>query len=388
MCTTTTRPLVIFDYADTTTWDSQTLNITSVDAIPEAIISDLTLDGYGLTAIDIGRVINDSARLIIDSATPRTMTLIRTSLGGVSEGTAVAVAVDVNAGTYIQTSGSNWLNFFKLEDYPYQLLPYRFQEGFTVSTALHFTTQDLAAMTDWNDGFFFFMGTRAEDKFLRLTSTVNLATSPKSEDIENNCIGLKVDSKGAIAFRYLNDDRIAVDTTTANGVIGVGWNVVTLTYQPCEELAGGQFNPVDEDVLRCAPRRLGNLALYVNGIQVLTRCDYPEFFFKGFSGDPNQQLGVPYNLGWGGGSPGLKNGVLLAGNELADGEVIPEYGYPVTLVGLPIEKNFSGNFTGGIQTLKLWETALNFLDIRSEFNASATKYGLQPIRGGRTTFVN
>ena len=51
--------------------------------------------------------------------------------------------------------------------------------------------------------------------------------------------------------------------------------------------------------------RTGVLTIFVNGRPVFVDNDFEEIIPRRLNTDPQKQVGVPYNMSWGGGSQGL-----------------------------------------------------------------------------------
>lgn len=422
-CSACESPLLVsFDFTNEPTWVPEIFNITSDAPIPNAELSSFTVPTYGQTAVDNGEALLWTSNLVVNSNQEHTLTLKRsaslilpipvvpvenvvpivpTPTGLVPLGTA-SIASSINGGKYLQVSGAGLCNFFKVQDKPFQLLPYRYANGFSVETALFMSAPDFIAMPNWKDGVFFYMGTRAENKFSNaLHPALELLkkddpqiTLPTKTGIESNVIALRLGHDGSLSFRYVDDAGVTQDVTSPANAIKSGWSVVLLTFLPNAPLADGQQSVIDDTVLTCAPARLGKLALYVNGRMVIEKCDFMEFSFKPFEETPDpkpyaptykqtllpaapqKQTGVTYTISWGGGVTGLKNAFQYNHKTSA---LEPQERF----AGLTIENNFSGVFQGGIQYLKIWNGALTFLDARANFNQKAKSYGLYPVQGGR-----
>lgn len=428
--------LVSFNFANEPTWVPLTYEITSETSVPDAEVGSFTLSTYGQNAVDNGQALSWTDTLVINGAHERKMTLKRTAklvlppvvspvvvspvvvppvvvspvvltpvvtplTGMVPLG--VATMVDpITGGKYLQVRGAGLTNYFKIENKPFQLLPYRYENGFSMETSIFMEDGDFTAMPNWEDGIFFYMGTRAENKFANALNPIlellkkddPQITLPTKTGIESNGIALRVDRYGSLSFRYIDENGLVQSISTQAGTIKSGWSVILLTFLPTGELADGQITPIDDTVLKCAPARSGKLGLYVNGIMVLNECTFPEFSFKPFQDEatpktyaptyketllpaaPAKQGGVTYTLSWGGGVTGLKNAFQY--NHKTNALEVQE-----RFTGLTIENNFSGIFQGGIQYMKIWSKALTFLDARENFNLKSKGYNLLPIQGGR-----
>jgi hypothetical protein len=415
-CSACDSPLLAsFDFTNESTWSPLTYDITSENPIPDAEVGSLTVSTYGQTAVDNGEALLWTDKLVIAGEKERKMTLKRLAkLMPQGNDTGLAVILEpvlLGFGNFVETilgekylhlSGAGLSNFFKVEGKPYQVLPYRYENGFSMETAIYMAATDFDAMPNWEDGVFFYMGTRAENKFSdALHPELELVKKddpqlvlPTHTGIESNGIALRVGNDGSLSFRYIDGAGVVQSVSTKAGAIKPGWSVVLLTFLPTGKLGDGQITPTDDDVLRCAPVRPGKLALYVNGKMVLSECEFPEFFCKPFEKDeepkpyaptykqtllpaaPAKQAGVTYTLSWGGGVTGLKNAFQYNHKTKA---LEPQERF----AGLTIEKNFGGIFQGGIQYMKIWGEALTFFDARENFNLKAKGYGLFPIQGGR-----
>lgn len=82
----------------------------------------------------------------------------------------------IDMDTYHKLDGGFYQGFYKLKNYPVEFLPNRFRKGWTVNTLLQLPTGSTTGSTEQvlndifnNDGFIFYLGTRAENKFANLT---------------------------------------------------------------------------------------------------------------------------------------------------------------------------------------------------------------------------
>ena len=78
--------------------------------------------------------------------------------------------IDSNVGNYFKLNGGYLEGFFQLEGYNYQIIPHRFINGITIETILSLSDTTYNNITGNTDGFFYYMGTRAEDKYNTLFS--------------------------------------------------------------------------------------------------------------------------------------------------------------------------------------------------------------------------
>jgi hypothetical protein len=181
--------------------------------------------------------------------------------------------------SYNELNGGFYQGFFKLHNYPVEFLPTRMRKGWTVNMLLHFpitgttTGQTLNSIFN-NPGFIFYLGTRAENKFINLTeieisgltnnygitfddadtlysdelyslsgvtytgyynikngiaytgrtydstNPVKLSYNQKYEDIINNAFGVRITSDGKIGYRtiYATDPCYTGTTQNVSGI--------------------------------------------------------------------------------------------------------------------------------------------------------------------------
>ena len=132
--------------------------------------------------------------------------------------------------------------------------------------------------------------------------------------------------------------------------------------------------------------RMGRLKIYVNGKIHYTIENFEEIIPRALSTDKEKQLGVPFNISWGGGTQGLRENLTFSACSATTGQYIqdPE-SFPnnvlsgSSLSGLStnilIEQNFAGTFEGGISQFRMYTTPLsapevkhNFLLLKEKFN--------------------
>jgi hypothetical protein len=106
--------------------------------------------------------------------------------------------------------------------------------------------------------------------------------------------------------------------------------------------------------------RLGKLKIYVNGYLLMIIEDFEEIIPRQLNTEKEKQVGVPFNISFGGGTQGLHDHLIFSGCSLPNGPYVqdPEL-FPTdilsatTLSGLSsdilIEQNFGGSFMGAIE---------------------------------------
>jgi hypothetical protein len=133
--------------------------------------------------------------------------------------------------------------------------------------------------------------------------------------------------------------------------------------------------------------RLGTLKLYVNGYLFLVIEDFEEIIPRELNTEKEKQVGVPFNLSFGGGTQGLHDHLIFSGCSLPNGPYTqdPEL-FPnnilsaTTLSGLStnilLEQNFGGTFMGGISQFRMYVEPLSSPQIQHNFRILERKYNL------------
>ncbi len=122
--------------------------------------------------------------------------------------------------------------------------------------------------------------------------------------------------------------------------------------------------------------RKGRLKIYVNGRLIYTIEDFEEIIPRALNTDKEKQVGVPFNVSWGGGTQGLRENLtftnILGTGYTQDPECFPTNDLSgTTLSGLNtnilIEQNFAGTFEGGISQFRMYITPLTAPEVKHNF---------------------
>jgi hypothetical protein len=133
--------------------------------------------------------------------------------------------------------------------------------------------------------------------------------------------------------------------------------------------------------------RMGRLKIYVNGKVFYTIENFEEIIPRGLNTDKEKQMGVPFNISWGGGTQGLRENLTfsscgdLMGNYIQDPECFPnEVLSGTTLSGINtnilIESNFAGTFEGGISQFRMYVTPLSAPEVKHNFLILKDKFDM------------
>ena len=131
--------------------------------------------------------------------------------------------------------------------------------------------------------------------------------------------------------------------------------------------------------------RLGRLKIYVNGKPIYTLENFEEVIPRALNTDKEKQLGVPFNISWGGGTQGLHENLTfsscsgLTDNYIQDPELFPNNILSgTTLSGIStnilLEQNFGGTFDGGISQFRMYVEPLTGDEVKHNFSLLKDKF--------------
>lgn len=390
---------VHIDISDTNSWNLNTgYTVNSLISYDNAITSNITLNDFGLTQYDNGLASSLTAstsltvfnnKLILyrigeNDATGNTTTNYSSyDITGVT-------ASSSTVGNYFDLNGGYLQGYFKLADYEYELIPYRYEKGITIETWIKIDTDTFTSITGNTDGYFYFMGARAENKYSIIYSgetgvtastgislgsdNITGSTVDYEENISNNVIGFKFNSDKSISYRIIGNDGILEEKTSPNTINSTGWTHIAITYKPYEGIP-------NKDILHCYPTRKSDMNIYVNGFLFWKEKNVNELWFKPLNTEKEKQIGVPYNISWGGGSFGLKHSWHFSGSGDTEMNL---YEQDTRKNNLLIQDIYDGSFNGGIQKLRIYMKAFNITEIRHNFNTEKLSFGRNETFGGRS----
>ena len=321
----------------------------------------------------------------------------------------------------------------------YQVMPTDFPVGWTMETWIKWDnefckfsgiTSGVTTLNDYypnNKNFFFYIGTRAENKFwndfsgetgLETTTGIPLSRS-ESTDFESHiidggqnwfsiqtpswggcrlccncaCTGDTSNSvttgttynycdqlsENALGFRITDDGRIGYRKMTVTGdcynnkfritgtvmeegysepnIIPTGnsWNHIAVTYTA----GSGIKNTLPS----------GTLKFWVNGLVKYSVKDFIGLKLRALDEWSDKQIGVPFNMTWGGGTQGLIESQTFRGPDYLDRNQL-------------LQTNFAGSFEGELSQLRFYEKPLDVLEIRNNFFVDCRRYCRPDTFGG------
>ena len=184
----------------------------------------------------------------------------------------------------------------------------------------------------------------------------------------------------------LNDLRVV---TTQSSMDGQSYKLIS----PPETHSGSTTEPkvykvrFDRKWFDELDYRLGTLKLYVNGYLFLVIEDFEEIIPRELNTEKEKQVGVPFNLSFGGGTQGLHDHLIFSGCSnpfgpyIQDPELFPNNILSTTtLSGLStnilLEQNFGGTFMGGISQFRMYTEPLSSPQIQHNFRFLKDKFNL------------
>ena len=170
------------------------LTITSLDYWTEAINNGIQLNDIGLTGLDNGlvtytKISGDTGNTELTAALltstleipPKNKSFFMTKVSGFTDDYVYPILYgnDNQVGDYAQFCGGFYQGFYKLDGFDYEVLPNRVNKGWVAdfwvkkNTCTGTTGTTLNDIHPNNKGFFFYMGTRSENKFWTVFEGLN-----------------------------------------------------------------------------------------------------------------------------------------------------------------------------------------------------------------------
>jgi len=127
--------------------------------------------------------------------------------------------------------------------------------------------------------------------------------------------------------------------------------------------------------------RLGTLSFYVNGRRVHKVEDYEEIIPRQLNTNKQTQVGVAYNMSWGGGTFGLRESLIQQNIPLTGDQCTIDNNTNFVKLDLTPDRqllsdNFAGSFVGGISQMMYYIKPLTPDEIYHNFTMNRSRYGL------------
>ena len=246
-----TCKVVWYDFNEPSIYGSSTDSIYSLVTWDNAVNTGYTLNTIGLTGIDNGRILfnkgNDPTNPELLAALTGSTLVIpandkRLNLHAVSGTTRLftyqtGIKVDIFSGEYLELRGGFYQGFYKLDGDSYEVLPTRVDNAWAAEFWLkkeNLSTYSSILNNRYpnNKGFFFYMGTRAENKFWNEWAgadtgcTVSCTASTGCTDVVNEWCTVPKENEISIVGDYgmavpLDPPQVEIDLIT-NGFLIYG----------------------------------------------------------------------------------------------------------------------------------------------------------------------
>lgn len=268
---------------------------------------------------------------------------------------------------YVTLCGGFYQGFYKLEEYEYEVIPNQYKEGFTLEFWLNKDDICNVENTLPNKGIFFYWGVRSEDKFCNyfegelgkqtsegvqlspelVRTTRNYFEEPlnscndESEykylntccnNLKNNAMAFQITEENEVKVMVLRDNEdcesqeqgefVLEEYYTNPQVVKTGqWHQIVVKYKPYFEE-------------ECSSNKTkGQLSIFVDGFLQLLVEEFRVFIPYGLDTHRSKQIGVPYNMSFGGGTQGQLENITYGGFDAgtATDDTIT-YEYKITLI--------------------------------------------------------
>ena len=194
-------------------------------------------------------------------------------------------------------------------------------------------------------------------------------TSNYCDQLSENALGFRITDDGRIGYRKMtvagncfNNKFIITGTTIEEGYsepntipTGNTWNHIAVTYTA----GSGIKNTLPS----------GTLRFWINGLVKYKVEDFIGLQLRALDEWSDKQIGVPFNMSWGGGTQGLAESQTFGGPDMADRNQL-------------LQENFAGTFEGELSQLRFYDKPLNVLEVRNNFFIDCRRYCRPDTLGG------
>ena len=192
------------------------------------------------------------------------------------------------------------------------------------------------------------------------TTVVTGTSYSYCDQLSENALGFRITNDGRIGYRkmtvtgdcYNNKYRITgtvMEEGYSNPNIiptGNSWNHIAVTYTP------GSFK-------NTLPA--GTLKFWINGLVKYRVENFIGLQLRALNEWSDKQIGVPFNMSWGGGTQGLAESQTFNGPDYNDRNML-------------LQTNFAGSFEGELSQLRFYDKTLDVLEIRNNFFVDCRRY--------------
>lgn len=263
-----------------------------------------------------------------------------------------------------------------------------------------------------NSGFFFYIGTRSENKFKNNFSgetglltcdgimplnqsdglprtfndgqdwfvvnkkchanesvKVSFSSTTNCDEVSENALGFRVTPDGHIGYRKMTVDGFnywcSESGRTGGSHFMVSGTKMEESYSDFTINKDEWYHVVTTYSQNSVKHGLpaGTLRIWLNGRVIHRVEDFIGLRLRPLNEWSSKQLGIPYNISWGGGSQGLIESQTFGGMDPND-------------QGLPISTYFTGTFDGELSQLRFYDKTLNVLEVKNNLYVDCSKYSV------------
>jgi len=238
-----------------------------------------------------------------------------------------------------------------------------FQTGYTITEVISQPIYDLCGLE---------CGDNTEEKWVMISAVFERNITIEDCDLKN--------------LGGLNDLRVV---TTQSSIDGQSYKLISPPQTHSGSFPEPKIHKVrfDRKWFDDLDYRLGTLKLYVNGYLFLIIENFEEIIPRELNTEKEKQVGVPFNVSFGGGTQGLHDHLIFSGCSnpygpyTQDPELFPNNILSATtLSGLStnilLEQNFGGTFMGGISQFRMYVEPLSSPQIQHNFRILKDKFNL------------
>jgi hypothetical protein len=198
----------------------------------------------------------------------------------------------------------------------------------------------------------------------------------KEYGLNNNVIAFRFNQNREVGYRKINGNLEIEEDYSSVPFNQNGWVDLVIVFEPYEKI----IQKINDECNISG--RKGILKIYLNNVLFYHNENFLEPAFNALPIDSSKQIGLPYNISWGGGSFGLKYSYNFNNNQN-----FPYVKNPNNY-NLLIENNFNGYFNGSFQKLRIYNKALLKNDISVNYEHESKYYNIKFNKGGRLIYYN
>jgi hypothetical protein len=176
-----------------------------------------------------------------------------------------------------------------------------------------------------------------------------------------------------------------------NSLAGNSVSLITVPYTQSGATPAEQVEVVNlnEEWLIEKDYRLGSLKIYINGRLFYVINGFEEVIPRGLNTEKEKQIGVPFNIGWGGSTQGLRESLTFSAcpeslsgltyqqdPECMSNETLSGTSLSALTTNILIEPNFAGSFDGAISQFRMYTEPLTYPEVVHNFDILKGNFGL------------